>query len=199
MRFALHLDIINHWDINILAFHNDCGSNSIINIYSDSNQTVLCFLSQNIINLDNTIIMTGNFNIQDSDWDPNFHHHSIYTKDLITIDNSLDLELSSPLNPGPTRFADNPWDSNSIIDLVFLSPNNREFGQHMLHPNIRKLSDHVPLVIEVGIVDTDIDLSIRLISKDSEEEKDFVILLTKSVSNLNSSDIKTKENLESLV
>jgi len=23
MRFALWLDIINHWDINVLAFHND--------------------------------------------------------------------------------------------------------------------------------------------------------------------------------
>jgi len=45
MRFALHLDIVNYWDINVLVFHNDLGINFIINIYSDSHQTVLHFLS----------------------------------------------------------------------------------------------------------------------------------------------------------
>ena len=80
------LDVHN---INALAFHNDCGMNFIINIYSDSDQTALRFLSQNIINLNNIIIMTNDFNIRDSDWDPNFRHYSIHTKDLITIANSL--------------------------------------------------------------------------------------------------------------
>ena len=195
MRFALCLDIINYQDINILAFHNNHDMNFIINVYFDSDQTALCFLSQNIINLDNIIIMTGDFNIRDSNQDPNFYYHSIHTKNLITIANSLGLGLSLPLNPGPTKFIDNSCDSNSIIDLIFLPPNNRGFGQHVLHPDIYKPSDHISLVIEVGIADTDIDHSIRSISKDNEKEKDFVILLTKEVSNLNSSDIKTKKDL----
>jgi len=72
LRFALHLDIINHQDISILAFHSDCNINFIINIYSNSNQTALHYLQQNIINLEDMIIMTGDFNIRDSDWDPNF-------------------------------------------------------------------------------------------------------------------------------
>jgi len=41
--------------------------------------------------------------------------------------------------------------------------------------------------------------SMRSISKDSKEEKDFITSLTKEVSNLNSSDIKTKEDLKNLV
>jgi len=41
MRFALRSDIINHWDINLLVFHNDQDTNFIINIYSDNNQAVL--------------------------------------------------------------------------------------------------------------------------------------------------------------
>jgi len=53
MRFALHLDIINHRDINVLAFYSDHNINFIINIYSDSNQTALYFLCQNIINYHN--------------------------------------------------------------------------------------------------------------------------------------------------
>jgi len=51
--------------------------------------------------------MTDDFNIRDSDWDPNFQHHSTLTEDLLTITDSLGLELSPPVNPGPTRFADN--------------------------------------------------------------------------------------------
>jgi len=94
---------------------------------------------------------------------------------------------------------DNPRDSNSVIDLVFLPPDNRGFGQHMLYPNICKPSDHIPLVIEVGIMETDIDLSIRAIKKNSKEEKSFIISLTNSFSNINSSAIRTKKNLERLV
>jgi len=44
MRFTLCLDIVNHCDINVLAFHNDHNIYFIINIYSDSNQTALHFL-----------------------------------------------------------------------------------------------------------------------------------------------------------
>jgi len=80
----------------------------MINIYSKSNQTALHFLRQNIVNLDNTVIITGNFNIRDSDWDPLAHHHFMHTDDLMTIADSLGLELSHPSNPGSIRFADNP-------------------------------------------------------------------------------------------
>ena len=67
MRFTLCLNIVNYYDINVLAFHNNYSTNFIINIYSDSNQTALYFLYQNIINLNNMIIITGDFNIRDSD------------------------------------------------------------------------------------------------------------------------------------
>jgi len=40
----------------------------------------------------------------------------------------------------------------------------------MLYPDIHKPSDHALLTIKVGITETNIDLSFRSISKDSEEE-----------------------------
>jgi len=52
--------------------------------------------------------MAGDFNIRDSDWDLHVHYHSIYTDNLLTITNSLGLEFSPPLNPGPTRYVNNP-------------------------------------------------------------------------------------------
>jgi len=73
----------------------------MINIYSDSNQTALQVLWQNMENMNNTIILTGDFNIRDSNWDPNFRYHSSHTDNFITIADSLGLKLSPPLKPQP--------------------------------------------------------------------------------------------------
>ena len=143
--------------------------------------------------------MTGDFNIRDSDWDPNFWHHSIHTDDLLTIADSLGLELSPPLNPGPTRFADNPRDSNSVLDLVFIPPDNLGFGKQILHPEIRRPSDHVPITVEVDIHGTNIDINRWSIKKDSEEEKNFISSIIMGVKNLDTSNIGTKDGLENSV
>jgi len=199
MRFTLRLDIINHRDINVLAFHSGQYINYIINVYSNDNQSTLHFLNRNIIDLNNTVVMTDDFNIRDNDWDPNYPHHSVHTEDLLTLAESLGLDLSPPINPGPTRFADNLRDANSVIDLAFINPNNSGFGQHSLHPELRRPSDHVPLIIEVSIKETNIDNSFWSISKDSEEEKNFIKTITDNTLALDTSNITSKENLEAIV
>jgi len=68
----------------------------------------------------------------------------------------------------------------------------------MLYPNICKPSDYVPLNIEVSIIETNIDISTRSISKNSEAEKDFITVLTNGFFNLNSSAIRSKDSLENL-
>ena len=107
MRFSLRKDLINHRDINVIDFHNGQNVNFIINVYSDSNQTALQVLQNNTRNIGITVVMTGNFNIRDSDWDSNIQYHSIHMEDLMSIADSIDLELALPINPSPTRFADN--------------------------------------------------------------------------------------------
>jgi len=107
MRFSLRKDLINHQNINVIDFHNGQDVNFIINIYSDSNQTALQVLHNNTRSIGNTLVMTGDFNIRDSDWDPNVHYHSIHIEDLMSIANSLNLDLAIPINLGPTRFTDN--------------------------------------------------------------------------------------------
>jgi len=83
--------------------------------------------------------MSGDFNIRDNDWDPDYPHHSIHTEDLFTLAESLGLDLSPPLNPGPTRFADNPRDTNFVIDLVFINPNNPGFCKRTPNPRLQSL------------------------------------------------------------
>jgi len=135
----------------------------------------------------------------DNDWDPNYPHHSAHTEDLLTLAESLGLDLSPPINPGPTRFADNLYDTNSIIDLAFINPHNSGFGQHSLHPELCRPSDHVPLIIEVSINETNIDNSFWSISKDSEKEKNFIKAITNNILTLDTSNITSKENLEPIV
>jgi len=69
----------------------------------------------------------------------------------------------------------------------------------MLHPKIHKPSDHIPLVIEIGIGEINTDVNIWSIKKDSEEEKNFITSLVQGIQNLDTSAIRSKENLENLV
>ena len=196
MRFTLRPDIIDHCNINILAFHSGQHINFVINVYSDNNQNALQFLNWNIIDLNNTVVMLGDFNIRDNNWDPNYPHYSIHTEDLFTLAKSLGLDLSPPLNPGPTRFADNLHDTNFVIDLVFINPNNPGFGQHTLHPKLRRPSDYVPLFIEVGINETNLDNTFWSIGKDNKEEENFIKALTNNILALDTMIIMFKEILE---
>ena len=61
--FLLCKDIINHRDINFISFFNDNLYFFILNVYSDSSYTAL---KDTEVNIDNNLIMTGDFNIRDS-------------------------------------------------------------------------------------------------------------------------------------
>ena len=125
--------------------------------------------------------------------------YTSHTDDLITIADSLGLELSHPSNSGPIRFADNLRDINSVIDLVFLPLGNTGFGRHMLHSEIHKPSDHVSLIIEISIGEVNTDINIWSIKKDSEEKKKFISSLVQGVQSFDISAIRSQANLEASV
>ena len=66
LRFLLHKDIINYRDINLISFFNNNLYFFILNIYSDSSHAALKHLKDTEVNIDNVLIMTGDFNIRDS-------------------------------------------------------------------------------------------------------------------------------------
>ena len=130
-QFSLRKDIINHKDI---SFFNNSIICFMINIYSDEQQTALKYLKNIETNLNNILIMTGNFNIRDNDWNPIYSHHFIYTNIFMEI--SFDLRIFTLYIQVPTWYADNPNDSNSVINLIFLWANSTEINNHFILPDL---------------------------------------------------------------
>ena len=123
-----------------------------MNVYSDSSHSVIKYLKDIEFNIQNLLIITGNFNIYDSLWDLMFNHHSSISDDLFMIANSLNLDLSFPIDQIPTRYSNNTNDSNSVIDLIFLHYNSSEINMHIIYSEWQLTSDYTPLMIIISII-----------------------------------------------
>ena len=122
-----------------------------MNVYSDSLHTALKYLKNTEANIDNIILMTGDFNIRDSLWNSSFPFHSSISDNLIIIADSFNLALSTPTNPCPTRYSDMAGESNSVIDLIFLQYESLELDQHSILSDSQLSSDYAPLSIDIPI------------------------------------------------
>ena len=60
--FSLWKDIFNHRDISYISFFNCDSIYFLINIYLDSFQTALRYLKDTKANINNILVITGNFN-----------------------------------------------------------------------------------------------------------------------------------------
>jgi len=135
LHFTLQSDIINHTDILLISFISNHSQYFILNIYSDSSHSALKYLKDIEVNIDNVLVMTGNFNIRDRLWDPSFPHHSSISDNLLIIADSFQLSLSTPTNPYSTRYSDTVGEANSTIDLMFLRYRSTELNHHSIHPD----------------------------------------------------------------
>ena len=91
-----------------------------MNVYSNSSHSALKYLKNTETNINNLLIITGDFNIRDSLWDLSFPHHSSISDDLIIIADSFNLELLLLTNPVPTKYSNTAGESNLVINLMFL-------------------------------------------------------------------------------
>ena len=120
LHFLLQKDIFNHRDVSLILFFNSNICFYILNIYSNLSHSALKYLKDTEANINNVVLMTGDFNIRDSLWDLTFPFHSSISNDLIILADSFNLALSSLTNPHLTRYSNMPGESNSVIDLIFL-------------------------------------------------------------------------------
>ena len=198
-RFLLRKDIINHRDIILISFINNHICYYIMNIYSDSLHLALKYLKDTEVNIDNVLLMTGNFNIRDSLWDLSFPFHSSISDDLIIIADSFNLSLSTLTNPCLTRYSDTAGEANSVIDLMFLRYGSTELDQHSIHPDSCLSSNHTPLSINILINEEVVCTLKLLIHPRSEQETTFIEEIISNFKNLDTSNIANTEKLEHTV
>jgi len=123
----------------------------MINVYSDSFQLALKYLKDTEVDISNVIIMTGDFNIRDSIWDPNYPFHLYNSNSLFDIADSFSMNIFNPIKNVPTRFSDNDNNTNSVLNLVFLHPSFPKFNHHVIHLDWRLSSDHASITIDILI------------------------------------------------
>ena len=134
-RFLFRKDLFDHQDINLISFICNDTWHYILNIYSDLSHSALKYLKDTKVSISQVLLMTGDFNVRDNLWGPLFPHHSSISDNLMMIADSFDLALSSPINPGPTRFSDMVGESDLVIDLMFLRCRSSELDRHSIHPD----------------------------------------------------------------
>ena len=170
-----------------------------MNVYSDSSYSTLKYLKDTEVNIDNVLIMTGDFNIRDSLWDSSFPFHSSISNDLIIIADSFNLALSTPTNPCPTRYSDTAGEANSVIDLMFLYYRSSKLNHHSILPKSHLSSDHAPLSINIPIYKEVICTSKLLIPPKSNQETAFIEEIILNFKNLDTSNIGDMKKLEYIV
>jgi len=124
-----------------------------MNIYSNSNQSASKYLKDTQVIIHNVLIMTGDFNIRDRDWDPGYPFYSSHSDILMNIADSFNLSLSNLTNHVVTKYLDNDDTSNLMIDLMFLRSNSSELNNYSILLEARFPSDYTPIVVDLQIME----------------------------------------------
>jgi len=107
LRPSLRRDLIDHRDILILSLFSEGRTINIMNVYSDDQHTTINLLAERAPTLLACVLMTGDFNCHSREWDPLVPHHRTTAISLLNTAARLGLELTLPVNPGPTFLSHN--------------------------------------------------------------------------------------------
>ena len=196
LYFSLWKDIINHWDILLASFFNDNVVYWVMNIYSDSSYSALKYFKDTEVNIPNLLIMTGDFNIRDSIWDPSFPHHSAISDNLMIIADFFNLDLSFLTHRVPTRYSDMAGKSNLVIDLMFLQSSLTNLNNHSIYPDWHLSLDHALLTVSISIAEENI-ISLKFsIVKNSEEEVSFIKDVSYTIKSIDIANLSDTNKLE---
>ena len=199
LHFLLCKYIFNHRDVSCVSFFNCNFIYFLINVYLDLLQSALKYLKNTEVNIDNVLIMTGDFNIRNYSWDCNFHYHSIHKDILINIVNFFLLDLSKPTNCISTKYLDTQHESDLVIDFIFLRPNSSEYNNHSIYLEWHLTSDYILLTMNIAVPEENIQTKKHTIVKNRKEEDNFIIELIKAIKRLNTEDIQRKKVLENII
>ena len=135
--------------------------------------TAINLLAERAPTLPACILMTGDFNCHSREWDPSVPHHRTTAISLLDTAARLGLELTLPVNPGPTFLSHNVELRGSVIDLVFIKA-----SESLVQPRRllewQGLSDHIPLASKFSLPSELEEFKRVSIAKGSDAEMQFV-------------------------
>jgi len=152
-----------------------------MNVYSDDLHTTVDFLFKEALNIPNLLYIGGNFNIRDAEWDSSVSSHPAAGQSLRDLADSYSLVCSLPALSVPTHYSDISNHANSVIDLIFLGINCAQVTHH-IELDLRQLSDHASLIVNLPITSENIQMYRKVLKQDSEEEAAFLLSVSEGLS-----------------
>jgi len=168
-----------------------------MNVYSDDQHTAINLLADRAPTLPAFDFMAGDFNCHSREWDPLVSHHRTMAILLLDSVAKLGLELTLPVNPGPTFLSHNVELQGSVIDLVFVKT-----SESLIKPD-RMMewqgpSDHIPLASKIPLP-SELEEFVRVsIKKGSDVETQFVDQLIRGIGGIRLEEPETFAEVDTM-
>ncbi|PPQ89846.1 hypothetical protein CVT25_007079 [Psilocybe cyanescens] len=165
-RPSMHHNLIDHCDVLILSLFTNRQRYNLMNIYSDKTHTAALLLAEEAASLPPFIYMGG------MGWRPSRPSRSCHSTPQHCI--RIRLATGSFVNPGPTFYPCIQGFRSTVIDLVFVQPDQTLMVQvTQVHNTMGKL-DHILLATTL-LISTDSGATpCRALKADREEQIRFV-------------------------
>ncbi|PPQ94667.1 hypothetical protein CVT25_009426 [Psilocybe cyanescens] len=145
-----------------------------MNVYSDETHTAALLLAEEMASLPPFIYMGGDFNIHSQEWDGGHHGHPGVATQLLNTAAELGLQRAPFVNPGPTFYPRIQGFCSTVIDLVFVQPDQTLTAQVTWVHNAMGESDHIPLATTLSISADSGATPCRALKSDKKEQIRFV-------------------------
>ncbi|PPQ94194.1 hypothetical protein CVT25_003936, partial [Psilocybe cyanescens] len=173
-RPSMRRDLIDHRDVLIISLFANGQSYNLMNVYSDETHTAALLLAEEAASLPPFIYMGGDFNIHSQEWDGGHRGHPGVATQLLNTAAELGLQRAPFVNPGPTFYPRIQGFCSTVIDLVFVQPDQTLTAQVTRVHNAMGESDHIPLATTLSISADSGATPRRALKVDKEEQIRFV-------------------------
>ncbi|PPQ94761.1 hypothetical protein CVT25_007501 [Psilocybe cyanescens] len=171
---SMRRDLIDHRDVLILSLFANGQCYNLMNIYSDNTHTAALLLAEEAASLPPFIYMGGDFNIHSQEWDGGYLGHPGVATALLNTAAEVGLQRAPFVNPGPTFYPRIQGFRSTVIDLVFVQPDQTLTAQVTNVHNAMGELDHIPLATTLSISADSGATPRRALKSDKEEQIRFV-------------------------
>ncbi|PPQ84645.1 LOW QUALITY PROTEIN: hypothetical protein CVT25_015458 [Psilocybe cyanescens] len=166
-------NLIDHCNVLILSLFANGQSYNLINVYSDKTHTAALLLAE-VASPPPFIYMGGDFNIHSQEWDGGYRGHPGVATQLLNAALELGLQQAPFVNLGPTFYPCIQGFCSTVIDLVFVQPDQTLTAQVTQVHNAQGKSDHILLATTLSISADSGATPHRALKADKEEQIHFV-------------------------